>query len=270
MLAGLPSWAWFRQKQIECQSLLSPTKMPGPADVSTGIQASTQSEILESITGCSKNHAMGRVRNLELHEAIYYLRMDELRLACRQLRLQARGQKRELVQRILSALGGQAVTSVASLKRQARSHERQTYKNSARMMPGSYTNGAAARAFFKNAIGPHFHFTVYGMDWIQARWAVGEHPTFSQFVTYWNREYAARKAGKDFATKPELARVRFLRAQKRRGPVSKSILEALWLEEREVMSQFVRGKIEAFLEETQAVTAQTAIPVSTWPPPESR
>jgi hypothetical protein len=45
----------------------------------------------------------------------------------------------------------------------------------------------------KTLIGPHFHYTAFGIDWLNDRWMMGNPPTYQEFATYWIVENERRK-----------------------------------------------------------------------------
>lgn len=61
------------------------------------------------------------------------------------------------------------------------------------ILKGSYKNDLKTRLFFKELIGNYFHFTAFGIDWLEARWLEGKPPTYQDFAEMWKTEYAKRK-----------------------------------------------------------------------------
>lgn len=61
------------------------------------------------------------------------------------------------------------------------------------MLRGVYKNDLKNRLFFKGLIGDHFHFTAFGIDWLNKRWMDGHPPTYREFALMWQEEYAQRK-----------------------------------------------------------------------------
>jgi hypothetical protein len=144
---------------------------------------------------------------MKLEQAIYYLHVSELRAVCVLLELEARGEKRELVNRVMAVLRGRAPLALLDkgriLQKKARDEVLvQKYELHATLLPGLYTNGREARSFLVSQVGPHFRFTVFGMDWIRRQWARGLTPTFSEFIAFWTTESKARESGKAFDVAP--------------------------------------------------------------------
>lgn len=47
--------------------------------------------------------------------------------------------------------------------------------------------------FLKKLIGDYFHFTAFGVDWVDERWMDGNPPTYQEFVDMWRAEYKRRQ-----------------------------------------------------------------------------
>jgi hypothetical protein len=101
------------------------------------------------------------------------------------------------------------------------------------MLKGSYKNDVRTRAFFKLLIGPHFHFTAFGIDWLNERWQAGNPPTYQEFANYWVSEVEKRK-DKRPEPKKEWAYINFLQqAQRLMFHASKEELLAAWKKMRQ-------------------------------------
>ena len=61
------------------------------------------------------------------------------------------------------------------------------------MLKGAYKNDLKTRLFFKQLIGEYFHFTAFGIDWLNDRWMEGKPPTYQEFAEMWHKEYEKRK-----------------------------------------------------------------------------
>jgi len=177
----------------------------------------------------------------DLQQAIFYLKMSELRDLSQSLGISYEGQKRQLIFRVMQRVRGKENQETASPTR-VRSGK-QEYSLDSFLRPETYTNGSAARRFLKQEIGAHFRFTTYGMDWIKQQWDIGNVPTFREFIRFWEQEYLERKGGKCVASKPELARVTFFRRMAELGDYRKVELEALWQDTRLRHVQIVRSII---------------------------
>lgn len=61
------------------------------------------------------------------------------------------------------------------------------------MIKGAYKNDLKTRLFFKVLIGEYFHFTSFGIDWLNELWMEGRPPTYQEFSSMWKLEYQRRK-----------------------------------------------------------------------------
>jgi hypothetical protein len=90
----------------------------------------------------------------------------------------------------------------------AQNYPQQTLSASSLMLYGSYKNDALTRAFFISLIGPQFHFTAFGIDWLKQRWHEGKPPTYQEFAHYWIDE-TQKRTDKKAAPKQEWAFINF-------------------------------------------------------------
>lgn len=109
------------------------------------------------------------------------------------------------------------------------------------MLYGSYKNDAATRAFLKKIIGPHFHFTAFGIDWLNERWLNGNPPTYQEFADYWIAQTERRK---EVPVKPkdEWRYINFLQQMQKEEPsLSKTELMKEW---KKLQAENVRTAFE--------------------------
>lgn len=146
-----------------------------------------------------------------LYAALHYMKVSELKSCCHSLRLPEQGKKGVLIQRIMNFIKTGIITEsrVIPSSSQAASYPFQPLSKHALMLYGSYKNDTATRMFFKSLIGPHFHFTAFGIDWLNDRWLQGNPPTYQEFATYWIEETEKRKYKKP-EPKKEWAYINFL------------------------------------------------------------
>ena len=147
----------------------------------------------------------------QLENSLLYMKMGQLKQVCIRLALPAQGKKTELINRIVEfvqtgRIVRPGIMPTASL---AKNYPLQELNAASLMLYGSYKNDALTRAFFTSLIGPHFHFTAYGIDWLNQRWHEGNPPTYQEFANYWVDETEQRK-NKKAAPKQEWAFIRFL------------------------------------------------------------
>ncbi|MBS0628146.1 MAG: hypothetical protein JSS09_08050 [Verrucomicrobia bacterium] len=120
---------------------------------------------------------------------------------------------------------------------------------SALMLKGSYKNDLEARVFFKKMIGDHFHFTAFGIDWLNERWLDGNPPTYYEFSQMWQEEYKKRK-NRPAAPKEEWAYINFVQKfLQNSSEISRESINHAWECER----QKHKANITAWLKEKKSV-----------------
>ncbi len=159
---------------------------------------------------------------LALKDTLHYMKMAELRKACLTLSLPEKGKKALLIERILTFIKERIVilvpqVPVASL---AKNHPIQSLSPSSLMLYGGYKNDLKTRNFFKKLIGPHFHFTAFGIDWLNDHWLQGNSPTYQEFADFWVQETTRRKQEKP-KPKDEWMFIRFMQQMEKEEPESK-------------------------------------------------
>lgn len=165
-----------------------------------------------------------------LKESLYFLKMPQLKKACDLFSLPSNGKKIDLITRILSFVQTGKIIHAPTIPEEshARNYPVQAISSSALMLYGSYKNDAETRAFFKKIIGPHFHFTAFGVDWLNDRWLKGHPPTYQEFADYWVQETARRKRTRA-APKAEWRYINFLQQMQKEQPsLSKAELMKKW------------------------------------------
>jgi len=160
--------------------------------------------------------------------------MDELKLLAAELTLVDTGKKGQLIARILHFIDtGQKLTlpkfpTVSCAKRGV------VYplKPSALMLKGAYKNDLKTRLFFKKLIGEHFHFTAFGIDWLNERWMKGDPPCYQAFADMWIQE-TKRRAQTPASPKEEWAYIRFVQHFMEHAPgSSRDVVLQAWENER--------------------------------------
>lgn len=181
----------------------------------------------------------------KLAEAIYFLKLSELKQFLAERELATSGKKQELIDRILEYCGLPPAQTNQKSKLDfipKKRGEKDSYTSETHIIPGQYTNGQLSRQKFKELIGQHFKFTTYGMTWIKECWAKGITPSYEDFAKYWQSEYDRRKSGGDFQSAQTNRRVVFFRDHK---GLSKEALEKAWQSERKRMYETVRELLES-------------------------
>ncbi len=178
-----------------------------------------------------------------LKESLYFLKMPQLKKACDLFSLPSNGKKIDLITRILSFVQHGKIVESPSIPEEsrARNYPVQPISRSSLMLYGSYKNDAESRAFFKKIIGPHFHFTAFGVDWLNDRWLKGQPPTYQEFADYWVQETVRRKKT-PAEPKAEWRYINFLQQMQREEPsLSKPELMKEW---KKLQAENVRTAFE--------------------------
>ena len=165
-----------------------------------------------------------------LNDALYYMKMTELKNACLMLKLPSQGKKIELIKRIMTFVKSGKIIENPKLseKSLAKNYPAQYLSPDSLMLYGSYKNDARTRAFFKNLIGSHFHFTACGLDWLNDRWLKGNPPTYQEFANYWIEETKRHKL-ENPKPKDEWQFINFLQQMnKENPPLAKDDLMVKW------------------------------------------
>lgn len=173
---------------------------------------------------------LSKEKQLLLNDALYYLKMKELQKASVLLSLPANGKKIELITRITTFVKTGKIIQLPSMpaNSEAKNHPPQSLSVKALMLYGGYKNDAKTRAFFKTLIGQHFHFTAFGVDWLNEQWFKGAPPTYQAFANYWTQETERRKQTK-VKPKDEWKLINFLQQmQKSDAHLSQKALMSQW------------------------------------------
>jgi hypothetical protein len=171
-----------------------------------------------------------------LTEALHYCKMAELKQTCELLSLPPIGKKGALIARIVRYIQCGEITNLPHIPVQSRAphYPPQPLAPSSLMLSGSYKNDLKTREFFKKLIGPHFHFTAFGIDWLTERWYQGNPPTYQEFADFWIEENTRRKRKKE-KPKDEWMFIRFMQTVEKSAPnASLAERQDLW---KKVQSQ---------------------------------
>lgn len=132
---------------------------------------------------------------IEIKKSLLFLHVKELKEIAINLSLSDRGTKMIVILRILHFLEtGQKLTA-PKFPKESCAQKGETYRmdEDGLMLKGAYKNDLKTRIFFKGLIGSHFHFTAFGIDWLNEKWMQGRPPTYRQFAQMWEEEYQRRK-----------------------------------------------------------------------------
>lgn len=95
-------------------------------------------------------------------------------------------------------------------------------------------------------IGSHFHFTAFGIDWINEKWMEGNPPPYQEFADMWVKETKRRKHS-PVAPKAEWAYINFVQSYSQKAPnTSKSDVNQAWKIARQKRKAMVSEIIEHF------------------------
>lgn len=170
-----------------------------------------------------------------LEESLYFLHVAELKELIHTLGQEnSSNTKLDLIKQILYFFKTGVVLKKKQFPIQSKAQKGVVYtlEPHTLMLKGSYKNDHANRAFFKKLIGPYFHFTAYGIDWLNERWYAGNPPTYQEFADMWQHEYEYRKIH-TVRPKDEWAYINFAQEMLKKYPdVSKEQILLAWKNER--------------------------------------
>lgn len=181
----------------------------------------------------------------ELHNDLYFLKMGELKKLCLLYELQPCSTKEAIIAQLYAFLGSGLKMESQPLPDQSRAKKGEfpSLARDSLMLKGAYKNDARTLAFFKELIGRHFHFTAYGIDWLNDRWKKGNPPTYADFARMWQEEYEKRKAS-PAPLKKEWALLTFLKNYKESRPMATKTEAILaWHVEREAAVKRIMAKL---------------------------
>lgn len=163
-------------------------------------------------------------------ENILFLYVNEIKDLALKLELPISGPKIKVIDRIIHFL------ETGEIKRTPQYHQNSYAKKGESlplhlktlMLKGAYKNDLSTRNFFKRIIGDHFHFTAFGIDFLNERWLAANPPTYEEFAAFWQTEYERRKNQKP-APKAEWAYINFTQAFIKNNPgASKKAIISAW------------------------------------------
>lgn len=159
----------------------------------------------------------------ELQNSLCYLHVSELKDYCDRLNLSIKGKKLDLINRVVHFVQTNEKIDLLPYPANSVAKGRKNIPLTleALMLKGAYKNDLKNRLFLKTIIGEHFHFTAFGIDWLENRWLAGNPPTYKEFADMWNREYEFRKS---HGSKPkdEWAYINFVKGYLKDNPHSAS------------------------------------------------
>ena len=155
----------------------------------------------------------------QLKEGLLYLKMGELRNVCERLGIFSKGVKTQLIESICFFARKGKHLPYPKMPAVSKAKKGETYPlaQETKMLKGSYKNDLATRQFFKHLVGSHFHFTAFGIDWLNQCWMEGNPPTYQEFAMFWQEEYQKRKNQRAPAKK-EWAYINFVQEYNKQYP----------------------------------------------------
>ncbi len=182
----------------------------------------------------------------ELKVCLQYFHVSELKNLCNQLKIPSNEKKPGLINQILSFIQTGASFPIRQYPAPSKARRGINYPifPEALMLDGAFKNDAKTRNFFKGLIGSHFHYTVFGLDWLKEQWYQGTPPTYQEFADFWQSEYLARKDQRN-ALKDEWAYLNFARQFADEHPhASKKELLIEWKKMRDLQVQNAKKILE--------------------------
>lgn len=193
-----------------------------------------------------KNFSLSKDELLAFKRALTFFYVSELRELALKLALSEKGNKMALIVRILHFLESGEKLATPKLPESSRAKRGESYPlhPDTLMVKGAYKNDLKTRLFFKELIGDHFHFTAFGIDWLNDRWIEGKAPTYQEFAKMWQEEYERRKK-MPAAPKEEWAYINFVQNYLKALPhASQSGVNSAWEEERQRQKAYVASRLD--------------------------
>ncbi len=185
----------------------------------------------------------------EFKQALTFFHVQELRDLANQLHLPNKGDKMHLVMRIITFVQTGKILIEPKIPPLSCAQRGKEYSlsSSTLMLKGAYKNDLKTRVFFKSLIGNHFHFTAFGIDWLNEQWIKGTPPTYQKFADMWQLEFIRRKTS-PAAPKEAWAYINFVQHFLSHNPkVSRETLLHAWQKERELH----KNKVQILLKNHQ-------------------
>lgn len=162
-----------------------------------------------------------------------YVDVKKLKQFCKKHNLSTKGKKDVIIKRIITYITTGKKTDIPVMPSISKTTQKIPLKPDSKILHGSYKNDLVTRLFIKKLVGPHFHFTAFGQDWIMEQWLAGKPPTYQQFAKAWEQQYQKQKKEKNI-TRDEWAYLKFIQTYLDKHPKTpRTELMKLWKEEKE-------------------------------------
>lgn len=185
----------------------------------------------------------------DLNHSLTYLKIPELRELCALYSIPDNGKKNVLIERIIhfSVTGKVLPAEEIPVNSRAKKGELYPLHPEALIVKGAYKNDLKTRIFMKSLVGPHFHFTAAGIDWIHERWMKGCPPTYREFADFWKKDHQARRISKP-APKKEWAYINYVQRYLEEKPhASKKEITDAWNTEREKQVKIAKSLLSQLI-----------------------
>lgn len=195
----------------------------------------------------NKKFLLNDEKIVSLRYALNFLHVSELRDLCVKLQVVDAGTKGVLVNRIVCFVETGKVVVEPKIPKISCAQRGTVYLLSVHtlILKGAYKNDLQTRLFFKQLIGDYFHFTAFGIDWLNDRWLNGNPPTYQEFADMWRVEYARRK---QFGATPkeEWAYITYIQKFTQEYPdASREVMMDAWSKERAKQVALVYALLES-------------------------
>lgn len=179
----------------------------------------------------------------DIKTSLTFLHVQELRELSASLALLEKGNKMTLIIRIIHFLQTGEKLTAPKFPESSCAKKGQWYPIDlhALMLKGAYKNDEKTRLFFTQLLGDQFHFTAFGIDWLNRRWMEGSPPTYQEFARMWQEEMERRKSQK-VPPKEEWAYINFV--QKNASKISREDLYLAWEQERQKHKEAIKRWID--------------------------
>lgn len=185
-----------------------------------------------------------------LKDSLIFLHVGELKEVAVRLSLLDKGNKMTIVMRILHFFETGNKLTIPKFPEKSCFKQGKTYSigENELMLKGAYKNDLQTRLFFKQLIGDHFHFTAFGIDWLNEKWMEGNPPTYLEFAKMWQEEYQKRKE-MPAPPKEEWAYINFVRKFLLTTPTAtRESINHAWEYERQMHKTKVDDWLNQYLE----------------------
>ena len=187
-----------------------------------------------------------------LKTALDFLHVEELKVICTGLSIPDKGKKGQIILRILHFIETGTIITEPKIPNVSLAKLGQEYDlaPNSLILKGAYKNDLLTRNFFKKLIGSYFHFTAFGIDWINEKWLAGMPPTYQEFADMWVGEYKRRKS-EGSCPKTEWAYINFVQNFIKINPnTTKDRILKAWeakrIKQKEIVNDILRRVIAKY------------------------